>query len=577
LSTVDRSLLSTYLRPEWRRGALLCLLLLTGIALQLANPEIIKLFIDGAQNGKTYHYLVLIGCLFLAVALAGQVAAVAETRLAEDLGWRTTNNLRIDLTSHVLSLDAGFHSDHTAGDLIERIDGDVSAIADFFARFVTQVMGSSIFLVGVIALLFATDWRVGATVASFSALAVVLLLRGGGRVAARAADARRTATDLSSFIEERMDGLPDIKANGADEYVVWRLHQRLRSRCHAAVRASIAVSTFEAGVGSIFALAAGAALGLSALLHQTGTLTLGTIFLVFRYTGMLQTPLEQLTTQMNTLQQATASIVRVRRLQQTVPGIVSGGRAGLPSGAFSVVLHDVTFAYRESPILRNVSLEVAAGETLGLLGRTGCGKTTISRLIFRLYDPQAGMIRLNGVDVRTIDLDHLRARVAIVTQEVQLFQTTLRDNVRLFDESIDDGRIMAAFELLELTPWLDQLPHGLDTSLGSGGRGVSAGEAQLIAFARVYLRDPGLVILDEASSRVDPYTQRLLERGTSHLVQDRTAIIIAHRPETIRAVDSIAILAGGEIVEAGSRAELERDPTSRLSAIIQAGNAEVDS
>src|SRR5690349_12348961 len=162
VSTFDRALLAAYLRPEWPRAALLGLVLVAGIALQLANPQIAKAFIDRAQAGEPLRQLIWIALLFLGVALLAQAATVAETYVAEDLGWRTTNALRADLTRHVLALDASFHAEHSPGDLIERIDGDVSAIADFFARFVVQVLGSGVFLLGVLALLYAEDWRIGA-------------------------------------------------------------------------------------------------------------------------------------------------------------------------------------------------------------------------------------------------------------------------------------------------------------------------------------------------------------------------------------------------------------------------------
>ncbi|HET6319064.1 MAG TPA: ABC transporter ATP-binding protein, partial [Chloroflexota bacterium] len=224
------SLLATYLRPEWLRATLLGLLLFVGIALQLANPQIAKLFIDEAQTGEPFERLIWIAVLFLAVAVLTQVATVAETYVAEDLGWRTTNTLRADLTRHVLDLDDSFHAEHSGGELIERIDGDVSAIADFFARFVVQIIGSATFLVGVVMLLYLEDWRIGALMTVSVLIAVIYMTRGGGRVAKRSRVARQTAADLSAYLGERLDGLPDLKTSGADEYAMRRLHERLGAR-----------------------------------------------------------------------------------------------------------------------------------------------------------------------------------------------------------------------------------------------------------------------------------------------------------------------------------------------------------
>ncbi len=226
-------------------------------------------------------------------------------------------------------------------------------------------------------------------------------------------------------------------------------------------------------------------------------------------------------------------------------------------------------------VLHDIAFGLPAGQVLGLLGRTGSGKTTLTRLLFRLYDPTAGAIRLGGAELRQVALADLRTRVGIVTQDVQLFQATIRDNLTLFDREIADERVLAALAELGLRPWLDSMPGGLDTELGPSGAGLSAGEAQLLAFARVFLRDPGLVILDEASSRLDPATERLIERAVDRLLQGRTGIIIAHRLATVQRADTIMILEQGRIAEHGPRAALAADPGSRFATLLRVGLAEV--
>jgi ATP-binding cassette subfamily B protein len=204
--------------------------------------------------------------------------------------------------------------------------------------------------------------------------------------------------------------------------------------------------------------------------------------------------------------------------------------------------------------------------------RTGSGKTTITRLLFRLYDPDQGSVRLGGVDLRDASQDEIRTRVALVTQEIQLFRASLRDNLTLFDRTISDRRITDALRKLGLGEWFDVLPNGLDTMLAAGGGGLSAGEAQLLAFARVFLRDPDLVILDEASSRLDPATEAKLERAIDTLLTGRTAIVIAHRLTTIGRAGRVMMMANGEIVEQGDRAALASDPSSRFAAMLRTGS-----
>ena len=569
-----RALLATYLRPEWPRAVALGLSLFAGIGLQLANPQIAKTFIDHAQSGEPLEQLVWIALLFLGVALLSQAATIAETYVAEDLGWRTTNALRADLTRHVLELDTSFHGEHTPGELIERIDGDVSAIAGFFSRFVVEVLGSAIFLLGVLVLLYREDWHVGALLALFAAAALVFLTRGGGFVGRRARASREAAADLSSYLEESLIGLPDLKTSGADAYAMRGLHERLASRFRSARASAMAGAVLNGTIRVLFALGTGAALAWSAGLHEAGAITLGTVYLIFRYTGMLQQPLQRLTRQMNSFQQATGGIVRVRELLATHARVIDGKGAALARGALSVELDTVSFAYEAEPVLHGVSCRVDPGEVLGLLGRTGSGKTTISRLLFRLYDPTAGVVHLGGTDIRSVPLAALRERVGLVTQDVQLFGGTLRDNVALFDGRVPDARLREVFAELGLEAWLRELPDGLDTRLGAGGRGLSAGEAQLVALARVFIKDPGLVVLDEASSRLDPATERLLERALTRLLDGRTGVVIAHRLETVQRADRILILDAGRIVESGRRDQLARDRESRFARLLRTGMAE---
>ncbi len=570
-----RDFVAAYLRPYRPRLALLAVLFFAGIGLQLANPQLAKLFIDQASAGAPFDRLIRIAGVFLVVALLTQVAAVAEVYVAEDLGWRTTNALRVDLTAHVLALDDGFHADHGAGELLERIDGDVTAIAGFFARFVVHVLGSALFLLGVVAMLWREDWRIGGVLTAFALASFAYLTRGGGFVGRRSHQSRVVNADLSAYLEERLSALPDIKANGADEATMRGLHARLAARFHVDRDALASASMFSGAANSALVAATVAALATAAWLQQSGALTVGGVYLVFRYTGMLRMPLERLSRQMNSFQRALGGIVRVRELLATEPRITDGAGADLPAGALAVELDAVDFAYDRERVLKHVSCRVEAGHVLGLLGRTGSGKTTVARLLFRLYDVDGGVVRVGGIDVRDLRVDDLRHRIGLVTQDVQLFAGTLRDNVRLFDPGVDDDRLVAVFESLALGEWLAELIDGLDTVLGPTARGMSAGEAQLVALARVFLGDPGLVVLDEASSRIDPHTEALLEHAIDRLLVGRTGIVIAHRLRTIERADEVLVLDRGQVVEHGDRAGLATDPTSRFAELLRIGIPEV--
>lgn len=570
-----RDFVAMYLRPHRSRLTVLAVLFFTGAGLQLANPLLAKTFIDEATGGAPFERLVRIAAVFVAVALVTQITAVAEVYVAEDLGWRTTNALRVDLTRHVLDLDADFHSDHGAGELLERIDGDVTAIAGFFARFVVHVLGSGLFLLGVLALLWREDWRVGGVLTAFAAATAAYLTKGGGFVGRRSLRSRVVNADLSAYLEERLSALPDIKANGADHATMGGLHERLATRFHVDREALLAASLFSGAANASLVAATAVSLGMAAWLQQSGALSIGGVYLVFRYTGMLRMPLERLARHLNSFQRALGGIVRVRELLATERTITDGSDSVLPTGALTVAFEDVSFAYDEVPVLRSLSFAVEPGHVLGILGRTGSGKSTIARLLFRLYDVDDGVVRVGGVDVRGLRVDDLQRHVALVTQDVQLFAGTLRDNVRLFNPDVGDQELLDVFATLGLDSWLGELADGLDTELGPTSGGLSAGEAQLVALARVFLGDPGLVVLDEASSRLDPHTEALLEAAVDRLLDGRTGIVIAHRIGTIERADRVLLLEDGSVVEHGDRRALAADPSSRLAGLVRTGLAEV--
>jgi ATP-binding cassette subfamily B protein len=385
---------------------------------------------------------------------------------------------------------------------------------------------------------------------------------------------RQASAELFGLLEERLSGTEDIRANGAVAYVLHRHIQRSRTFFHVSVlRALVGMLNWRTinmaiTIGGVVALTRGAFLALD------GRLTVGQVYAIFAYTSMLTGPIEVLLRQLDDLQQAIASIARVQQLFATSPQVVETNQGMLlPDGALSVELDAVSFAYPDDDelVLHAVSTVVPAGSVLGLLGRTGSGKTTLTRLLLRLYDPTAGSVRLGGVDLRSVPNDDLRARVAVVTQDIQLFSATVRDNLTLFDPSFSDAQLMGALATLGMDDWVRTLPNGLDTLLASGGTGLSAGQAQLPAFARAFLRDPGLVILDEASSRLDPATERQLEHALTRLLAGRTAIIVAHRLGTLERVDHLIILEDGHVRESGLRADLASDPDSRFSQLLRVG------
>jgi len=544
--------------------------------LQLLRPQILRVFIDtatGSASGNLSHTALF----YMVVTLVSAFVTAYASYVSEDVGWTATNLLRSDVTAHCLSLDMGFHKAHTSGEIIERIDGDANKVSVFFSKFVMGILANVLLLLGVLGLLFREDYRVGLALSAFAFFSVVVLTLLRNIAVPHWTEERQQSGLFYGFLTEHLSGTEDIRANGAVSYVMNRFYSRLRVWLPARMKAYIAGTSMWSAAIFTFALGNAIAFGFGAYLWRSQAITIGTVYLIVHYTELLRGPIDQIRTQLQELQRASAGIVRLNSLLSTQSKVRDGEGLELGTGPAGIEFADVTFTYEndEEPVLDNVSFALQPGKVLGLLGKTGSGKTTLARLLLRLYDPVSGEIRLNDTSVPALSLSHLRQRVTMVTQDVQLFQATVRENLTFFDGSFSDQSIISILEDLGLGDWLRALPSGLDTELGSDGVGLSAGQAQLLAFARCFLADPSVVILDEASSRLDPATEQLIERAITKLLTNRTGIIIAHRLDTVERADDILILENGGIVEHGARLALSRDPASRFSSLLTTGLKEL--
>ena len=575
-----QNLLVPRLRSQRLQVALLAVFLLGNIGLQLVAPQVLRTFIDAAQTGQSLNILAHLALIFLGVALIKYGLTLATTYFSQLISWTATNALRSDLVRHCLGLDMSFYHRHTPGNLIERIDGDVTALADFFSQMVIRTLGNVLLLIGVLVVLMLEDWRLGLAFICFTGLALTVLANLREIAAPHLKAERQTSAELFGFIEERLAGLEDIRANGGSEYTLWRLLEIMRRLWRHDLAAWLRVATLRTTMIVLFSL--GSVLGLifGAYLFWSEIITIGTVYLVFAYVGMLAQPVEKLGLEAQNLQRANASIQRVIQLLDQQPALREHSSTHLLDRSTpSVVFQNVWFGYRQShedeadaePVLRDVSFTLEAGTILGLLGRTGSGKSTLARLLLRLYDPIEGTITLNGQDLRAISFADLREHIGVVTQDVQLFNATVRDNLTFFNPAISDDAILEVITDLKLTAWFNRLPNGLDTMLGTGGEGLSAGEAQLLAFTRVFLCNPSLIILDEASSRLDPATEQLVEAVTARLLHGRTAIVIAHRLATVQQADQIMVIDNGQVCEFGDYTALANNPDSRFYHLLQTG------
>ncbi len=559
------------LRPDARRWAVLGGLVAAGSALMLAGPLVIRRIVDLATDGATTGEVVRLALLFLAIAVATQLLAIIVARRATVTAWETTNELRMRITRHVLGLDHEFHRRHTPGELIQRVDGDVTSVSDFLSRVVPRAAGGLLLVAGMLVVLTVLDWRLGLGMAVFLVFAVTVVVRGRHRAVRESSDELGSYAQLYGGIEERLTAAEDLRANGAGVHAIWRFVEDSAGALQSSVRRERAFIRMWWTVQGAITVGLILSLVLSAVLVTNDAITIGTAFLLFQYVLLVSRPLEELVHELETVQKANGAMLRVAELLAIEPTVVDRGTVSPSPGALAIAARDVTFAYGahdgdDEIILRDVNLEIAPGRSVGVVGRTGSGKTTFSRLLLRLVEATSGTVELGGVPIAEIPLSELRRRVALVPQEVELFEGTVRDNVTLFDPEPTDIEVLDALRDVGLDALV---AGGIHRELGAGGAGLSAGEAQLLALARVWLRQPDLVVFDEATARIDPATETRLETAIAQLLEGRTTLIIAHKLSTLRMVDEVIVFDHGRIVEHDRREALIADGGSRYRYLLE--------
>ena len=563
--------------------------LLLSIALTLLNPQIVRFFLDAAQQKRAESDLLLAAGAFILSSFVQQGLSVLATYAATRVGWSATNNLRADVAEHCLRLDLSFHKARTPGELIERVDGDVTTLSAFFSSLTVHLIGNALLLIGVLVVMWLEDWRVGLSLTVFSLVTLIVFSAVRGLATPHWKRDRERSAAFFGFVGESLGAREDIRSLGAGAWAnrgfmtrwqAWYEPRRLGSVLGVSIWV-VFIIAFAIGEAVVF--------GLGSALYTGGTISLGTVYLIYQYTMLLAEPLEQIRNQLESLQKADAGITRITELMNTESRLLDGAGADWkPGQPLEVAFQNVSFAYPDSTpdfsstevvetmsknVIEHLSFTLEPGRVLGLLGRTGSGKTTVARLLMRFYDAQHGAVCLDGAPLRSAKVSQVREAVALVTQNVELFQGNVRDNLTFFDDGIPDERLWDALEQVGLVAWTRGLAQGLDTELQSGS--LSAGESQLLAFARVFLSNPSVIVLDEASSKLDPATEAILERAMTQLLAGRTAIIIAHRLKTIERADDILILEHGRILEHGSRVALMANPHSRFSELRRKGLEEV--
>lgn len=562
------------LRPDRGRWLALGVVVAAGSGLSLLGPLVVREIVDRATAGADAATLVRLALVFLAVALAAQAIAVVVVWSATRVAWRTTNGLRLRMARHVLALDHEFHRQHTPGELIQRVDGDVTSVSEFLGRVVPKAAGAAFLLAGMVAVLVVLDIRLAVGMALYVVLSLAAIVPLRHRAVDESSDELGAYARLYGGIEERLTASEDLRASGASAYALGRFVDESADALVSSLRRERAFLRMWWGVQG--AVAAGTVLTLvaGAVLVGNDVITIGTAFLLFQYVLLISRPLEEVVHELETVQKANGAMVRVVDLLAVEPSVVDRGSVSPPPGALSVQFDGVAFDYGDDEaVLSDLHLQIAAGRRVGVVGRTGSGKTTLSRLVLRLVEATSGTLRLGGVPIEDIPMRELRRRVALIPQEVELLSGSVRDNVTLFDPTPSDEAVRDALGRVGLDVLADA---GIHRPLGPGGAGLSAGEAQLLALARVWLRNPDLIVLDEATARVDPATEQLIERAVARLMEGRTTVVIAHRLSTLDHMDEIVVLDAGRVIEHGDRSDLVDRADGRFARLLEIGLGAVD-
>jgi ATP-binding cassette subfamily B protein len=558
--------------PELRKGAALTLALaMVAGGGRVVTPVLVQQTIDRHVTGGTARLqgmLLLAGTGLALILVAAWAARTTSQRLAT-ASERALCGLRVRAFNHIHALSMAHHTEEQRGALVSRVTSDVETLGQFFRwGGLAWIINSALMLAALVAMVV-YDWRL-ALVAVATVLPLAAVLRVMQRRVVVAWDMVRTRVGESlAAISESIQGAAVIRAYGVQDLAQRRVMGSVEGRRRAEVRAGT-IGAFFFPSGELFGVLTTAAVLLVGMaIGPEGGLTVGTLVAFAFLVTIFLEPVAEFTEIMDMTQQAVAGWKKVLDVLDTpvevedpTPGVA------LPARALDIGLDRVSFAYHGGPpVLTEVSVEIPAGTRVALVGTTGSGKTTLAKLLIRLADPVGGSIRVAGTDLRRVSLASLRSALVMVPQDGFLFDTSVAGNVRMGRPEAGDGEIRDAFEALGLGGWVDALPRGVHTRVGERGEYLSVGERQLVALARGYLADPGCLILDEATSAVDPATEVALRNAIQRLTEGRTAITIAHRLATAEHADLILVLERGRLVQQGTHAQLLADPSGAYARL----------
>lgn len=559
-----RSLLGSLLRPYAPAVALLALVVIVENAARLSVPLLVQRGIDHgippiAAGGPARELLTIVGAL-CGVVLLQAVSRMYFLRRSGRIGQRVLLALRQRIYRHFQRLDVAFHDRYTSGRVVSRSTNDVEAIQDMLETGFDGLITAILTLGGTAVLLVVLDVHLGLVCLAAFPILVGLVWWFRTQTSKTYLKVRESAALLIVQFVETMTGIKAVQAyrrEPRNQEIYEDVADQYRDINEKAFKL---LAIFMPGVKLVGNVTTGVVLLYGGYRVLRGEMTIGTLTAFLLYLRMFFEPMQEISQFFNTFQSASAALEKIAGVLAQQPAVTDPEKpVELPTVKGDIRFRDVSFSYVPGrPVLPDMQLEVPAGQTVALVGTTGAGKTTIAKLIARFYDPTSGAVTLDGVDLRDLDQSELRRHVVMVTQENFMFEGSVADNIRFGRPDATDVEVRAAAEAVGAQRFIEALPEGYETDVAKRGGRLSAGQRQLIAFARAFLADPAVLILDEATSSLDIPSERLVQRALATVLADRTALVIAHRLSTVQVADRVLVLEHGRIVEDGPPAELMR-------------------
>jgi ABC-type multidrug transport system fused ATPase/permease subunit len=549
------------LRPYRLQVSLMMAALVVATAAGLAPPYLVGEAIDSGITARDTGALYMIVAAFAVSVLLYGAASYAQTYLVGWVGQRALQDLRERIYTHLQAMSIGFFTRNRPGVLISRLTNDVQALDSLVTDGVVTLFSSTLTLVGVVVILLLLDVPLAlVTFLTFPLLAIASVIF---RIASAGAYrlTREKIANITAYLQETLSGVRVVRSFGQESRHVDRMSELNEENREANLRTVYLNAAYFPAVELLSAIGTAAIILYGGYQAIDGNIETGVVVAFIGYLNAFFDPIQQISQLYTTYQQGMAALDKIFDLLDTRPDMVDRPDAIDPGRLRGEIrLEHVWFSYGagddEGWALRDLDLHIPAGQTVALVGETGAGKSTLAKLVARFYDPQRGRVLVDGHDVRDLRAGALRGQLGIVPQEGFLFSGTIRENIAFGRPGADEEEIRAAAAAVGANAFVEQLPDGYDTEVGERGIQLSAGQRQLIAFARALLAEPRILILDEATSNVDVRTERIIERGLERLLLGRTAIVIAHRLSTIRRAGRIVVLEQGRIVEAGTHEEL---------------------